>query len=113
MSAEAVGLIIRIFIVFFSAAASEVALSKRLYGVALLFLGLWVTFFRLGFLRAATYYVGAFQHESFMQIVNLQTFLKSPQITNVTDGLVLVGVIVSFYWIVRLKKTGIEKGGDK
>ncbi len=104
MSMDYISLILRFTILFFTAMASEIAISKRFYSLGIFLFAFWITIFRLAFYRAATAYLGVFQHESSVFVNEASHFIQSSNLTNITDTIILIGVILLFLDISHMKR---------
>ena len=96
---DLIDLIFKIFILFFLAAASEMAFKKRFWGVMLLTLGFWLTFFRTTILRSIVIYAGIFNHTPQAVISTVQTALMGGFIVIFTDLIALLGTLLTFIFL--------------
>lgn len=101
-----ISLILRVAILFVTAASSEVALSKKYYSLGMFLLSLWLLIFRMAFLRAVASYIGVFQHEDGFITGSIRNFLVASGTTNVNDLFILITLIFFFRWLVTLKQNG-------
>lgn len=92
-------LILKILIMFFLAATSELAFKRRMYGTMFLTLGLWLTVFRTAILRASVIYIGIFNHTSQDVIQMLQRTMMGGWFVISTDMIALIGSIFTFIFI--------------
>ncbi len=104
MNPDYINLAIRFLILFFVAATSEVAITKKHISLAFLLFALWISFFRLTALRAVSSYVGVFSYDHSPFVNNLMASLTRANLTNVTDFIMLVAVIILFIDISKTKK---------
>lgn len=102
---ELANLIIKILIVFCSATSSQIAFEKRNYPLGVLCFGIFATFFRLSFIRAATAYAGVFSHENLQIIDHVYQTLTDASVANVTDIIMLASVLYVFIWMVGIRWT--------
>jgi N-acetylmuramoyl-L-alanine amidase len=100
---EIADLVLKILILFFLGACSEIAFKKRIWGLWLLSLGFWITFFRTAVLRAISIYIGAFQHSPEGLINQIQGYLMNGQGVILTDILALIGAFITFVFLVTIK----------
>lgn len=96
MDADTISLVMRLIMLMFLAATSETAMRKRMYFVSLLTGAVWITVFRLAFLRAVSIYAGVFAHEPSSFIDNVMAILSSSKVSNWTDFLLLIAVLAMF-----------------
>lgn len=90
--------IIRILLLQVLAIASEMALVKRLWGLGVFLITVWLTIFRLAFLRAVSLYMGVFgKPEEIMFTDKMRDWLVAGQTTNIFDGLMLLGALFLAY----------------
>lgn len=101
MTYDIVNLIIRIFILQFVGATSEVAFKRRDWSLVALSFGIWLTTFRLAIYRAATIYIGVFKYESVERIDSIRNFITSGAVGNVTDLVLMVGVILTYIELAK------------
>ena len=94
-------IILRILILFFAAASSEVAMGKKMWAISFLLFAVWLTFFRLTLYRVTSIYLGVFSHEVPSFVDNLRILVQSSTIANITDLLTLLGIIGIFRWVSR------------
>lgn len=101
MTYDIVNLIIRIVILQFVGATSEIAFRKRHVGLTVLSFGVWLTTFRLAVYRSTSIYIGVFKYENPENIKKIQDFLLSAVAGNVTDIVLMIGVILMYIAISK------------
>jgi hypothetical protein len=85
----------KLLVLFFLSAVSEMAFKRRSWGIMLLSLGFWLTFFRLAIARAAALYVGVFAKADNQIVDLLHTIVVSPEVAIFTDFVALTGAILT------------------
>ena len=96
MNAESINLIIKILILLFLAATSQLAMHKRVWPTAIICSAVWISVFRLSILRAMMLYVGVFKKETPEFITQSSNMLRSGAVSNIADTFVLVATIILF-----------------
>ena len=109
---DMLNIIIRFFILFFGAATSQIALENRKYALAFLMFGIWITIFRLTIYRVAIASVGLFGHEEEVIVDGFINFVLSSAAGNVTDSLLLIGVIAIFHQLIKQKQISSSSYGS-
>lgn len=97
-------LALKILILFFLAATSELAFKKRKWALMLLALVVWITFFRTTILRAVSLYAGAFGEVNKNLINNIFNFFMQGTGLILSDIIVLIGTLMAFIIISNNKK---------
>lgn len=101
MTYDIINLIIRIVILQFVGATSEVAFKRRDWSLVILSFGIWLTTFRLAIFRATSIYIGVFKYESVERVASIQTFITSGAVGNVTDLVLMVGVVLTYIELAK------------
>lgn len=107
-----ISLVLRLAILFMTAASSEIAFSKKFYSLGMFLLSVWLLTFRMAFLRAVASYIGVFQHEDGFITGGFKTFLTASNTTNVNDFLIFITLIFLFKWVLSLKQNGNKTRPD-
>jgi hypothetical protein len=97
-------LVLKIIILFFLAATSELAFKKRKWGLMLLALAVWITFFRTAILRAISLYTGVFNGASEFIVNNILNFFMQGLGLIITDIIILLGTLLAFLIVAEGKK---------
>lgn len=88
-------LAIRIILLNMLGIASETAFYKKLWGLGTFCLSIWITVFRLSFLRAVAIFVGVFGHTGERAMAtSLYQNLSNANFATITDVLILIGTFV-------------------
>lgn len=101
---DTIDLIVKLLVLFFLAATSELSFKKRSWGLMFLALGVWLTIFRAAILRASVIYAGVFNHTSQEVIKIIQKGLMSGSLSLVTDVIALIGSIIVFVFVAAEMK---------
>lgn len=107
MDMQIASFIIRILLLQILAITSEMALTKRLWGLGVFLVTVWLTVFRLAFLRAVSLYMGVFGKPGEVIFTDkMRDWLVAGQTTNIFDILMLLGALFMAY---RLHKNFKDK----
>lgn len=105
---DAIDLVVKLLILFFLAATSELSFKRRSWGLMFLTLGLWLTIFRAAILRASVIYAGVFNHTSQDVIRVIQRGLMSGSLSLVTDIIALLGSMIVFVFVAAEIKRKVK-----
>lgn len=90
-------------------ACSELSLRKHFFNLWFLMLSLFITYFRTTLLRAISIYVGVFAKLPANKVIMFRDFLQGSLATTVTDSIILVSIIFTYFMLQSAKKINTKK----
>lgn len=97
-------LILKFSLIMMFAAMSEIAMKKRRYGLTIFMFSLYAGIIRRTLIQLTVIPVGGFIQLSQAQLKAFQLWLQSPNVVNLTDFVMLVGVVVLFHWLTDFEE---------
>lgn len=99
---------VRFALLIFATMVGEIALEKRIFGLTVFFLGIYLTFVRMVIYRSTEISIGLFKYENTDFLIKLKELMLSVYASIIPDTLLLIGVIWFLGYVRKIehKKRG-------